>query len=93
VFFEVLSPSSGADDLIHKLEEYTRLPTARQYVVIDPATPFAKIWLRKADGSWSEEKLEGLDAVLHLPAIDVSLPMAVVYEGVEFDPPRTPPGW
>jgi Uma2 family endonuclease len=88
VLFEVLSPSSGGDDLIRKPAEYKRLATARHYVVIDPATPLAKVWSRGDDGVWSEGEVEGIEGAVELPAIGTALTMAEIYENVRLDSPR-----
>lgn len=93
VLFEVLSPSSDKEDLFRKPDEYKRLPTARCYVVIWPQLPLAKVWTRGMDDRWEDIDIEGLDAVIDLPAIGVSLPMAEIYEDVALDPEpnRSPP--
>lgn len=83
--FEVLSPTSGRDDLLIKPEEYKRLETARHYVVVDQAQAVLKVWERGADGGWSERVIEGLEAMLPLAALGIELPLAEIYEDVELD--------
>lgn len=82
VLFEVLSPSSQRADLLIKPEEYKRIETVRQYVVIDPEVALARVWTRDADGRWSDDKIEGLIAVLDLPSLGCGLPMTEIYRGV-----------
>ncbi len=83
VLFEVLSPSSGREDLVIKPEEYKRLPTVGHYVVVDPDVALLKVWNRDADGRWSDEAVVGLDAVLALTALGVELPLAEIYDGMD----------
>ena len=41
---------------------------------------------RRTEQGFVREVYEGLDAVLPLPEIDTDLPLAEIYEGVEFIP-------
>jgi hypothetical protein len=53
-------------------------------VFLEQRRPSALLWTRNADG-WRAEDVEGLEAVLRLPSIDVDLPMAEVYERLTLD--------
>lgn len=86
VFFEVLSPSTRRFDLIRKTNEYQALASLRQFVLLEPDFASALLWTRDADGAWSSDEIVGLDAALALSSIGVTLPMAEVYEDVEFKP-------
>ena len=88
VFFEVLSPSSHVYDLVKKPEEYKSVPTLRHFVVLDPAAPRATVWSRDGE-TWTSEEQTGLDAALDLPAIGASLPLAEIYEGLNFEESAT----
>lgn len=86
VFFEVLSKATRAFDIARKPEEYKRVPTLRNIVLIDPDLPRAMVWGRSdEDAAWTYWDVDGLDGVITLPAIGVTLPMAAVYEGVTFE--------
>ena len=83
VLFEVLSPSTRGIDLVRKSDEYRQLPSVRHIVLIEPDR--AKVLVCSSDGeTWSSETIEGRDATLELPAIDVSLPLVEIYAGVPF---------
>jgi Uma2 family endonuclease len=83
VLFEVLSPTSHREDLIFKPEEYKRLPAVRHFIVAYQDEPLLKVWRRDPDGGWSDDYLQGLDAVLTLEALGTELPLSEIYEGVE----------
>lgn len=83
ILFQVLSPSSSREDLVLKPEEYKRLPTVRQYVVVDPEAALLKVWTRDLDGRWDDGVVAGLEAALPLPALDLELPLAEIYAGVD----------
>jgi Uma2 family endonuclease len=83
VLFEVLSPTSTREDLVIKPSEYKRIDSVRCYVVAYQDAPLLKVWVRAEDGGWSDDYLQGLDAVLPLEALGAELPLAEIYEGVE----------
>lgn len=83
VVFEVPSPSTRALDIARKLDEYKRVETMRHIVFIDAEAPRATVWSRDGE-TWSSADLEGLEAMLHLPAVNGSLPLADLFEGVSF---------
>lgn len=86
VFFEVLSPSTRTFDQFRKTEEYKAVPTLRHIVLIDPDRPRVWLWSRADEAApWSDQDVEGLEADVPLTAIDVSLPMASIYDGVTLE--------
>ena len=83
LLFEVLSPSARRFDLLRKTNEYQRLASVRQFVLLEPDQARALVWTREIDTSWSATTVEGLEASLDLSSVDVVLPMMEVYEDVE----------
>lgn len=85
-FFEVLSPSTRSFDLLKKPEEYKRLPSLRHIVLVDPARPRVWLWSRSDENApWTDTDVEGLEATVALSALDLSLPMAEIYDGVPLE--------
>lgn len=86
VFFEVLSKSTRAFDIARKPEEYKQVPSLRNIVLIDPDLARVMVWERADEATpWTHQDFDGLDGQIGLPAIDVTLPMAAIYEGVRFE--------
>lgn len=85
---EVLSQSTRAFDLARKLEEYKSLESLDYIVLADPDAPDVILWARDADRVWRHSNLNGLEAVIDLPALGATLPLAALYEGLTF---RAPP--
>ena len=83
VVVEVLSPSTRKLDRFTKLEEYRRHPSLRHILLVDPDAVAAKLYSRADGGAWSDVDLTGKDAVIALPAIDVTLPLGALYERLE----------
>lgn len=89
VIFEVLSRSSRRIDEGEKKDAYLSIPSLVVYVLLEQSAPAAVIF-RRTEHGFVRETLEGPSAVLALPEIEIDLPLAEVYEGVEFTP--EPPG-
>jgi Uma2 family endonuclease len=66
-------------------EPYRRHPGRGANLLIEQDSP-AVIVFRRSEHDFVREVHEGLRAVIPLPEIDAELPLAEVYEGVEFAP-------
>ena len=88
---EVLSPSTSAIDQSRKLEEYKSVEAIRHILIVDPNRPSIIAHERGAAG-WASRFADGIDAVVAITAIGVPLPLAEIYEGLDFRPiPRLVP--
>jgi len=82
IVFEVLSPSMGGNDRIVKAREYQATPSVRRYVMLEQDSVAAAVYIR-GEAAWTFELLVA-DSSLVLPEIGVELPLAELYEGVDF---------
>ena len=80
--FEVLSPSTRDFDSFRKLEEYKGV--ASMEYMVEPNSAFAAFWSRDDNGQWREQPMRGLAEAIEMPKLKIALPMAGIYEGVEF---------
>ena len=88
---EVLSRSTSAFDQSRKLEEYKSVPALLHVLIADPSRPRVIAHRRGASG-WEADFAEGTEATARLDALDLSLRLAEIYEGLEFRPvPRLVP--
>jgi Uma2 family endonuclease len=85
VLFEVLSHQTRRIDEGEKKEAYLTIPSLNVYVMIEQDTAALVAFRRTKDG-FVREVHEGLDAVLSLGEIGIDLPLAEIYETVEFAP-------
>jgi Uma2 family endonuclease len=81
--FEILSPAAELTDRTDKRREYQRLESLRHYVLIAQDAPRIEIYSRTGP-SWRFEEIEGLDAALPLDALEITLPLAEIYDGLTF---------
>jgi Uma2 family endonuclease len=77
IVFEVLSPSTALTDRRVKAAEYGAVPSIMAYVMLETGLP--EVTVRCRSNAWEVETFEGLDAVLPLPEIGVTIPLAAVY--------------
>jgi len=80
--FEVLSDDTATTDRVEKLIDYTDVPLLRTYVLLEQTAIAATLFQREPGGPWIATPHTGGDLVL--PGIGVILPLAAVYQGVDF---------
>lgn len=84
VVFEVLSESTARHDLTRKKLAYKTIPSLRLIAYVSPDEPRVDVVRRRPDGTWDDgEPTEGLAAELPLAEIELSLPMAEIYEDTD----------
>ena len=84
VIFEVLSRSTEAYDRGEKFERYKTIETLTDYVLVSQDRARVEHFSRQPDGAWALAEVGGLDASLELASIDCRLPLAEVYDRIEF---------
>ena len=82
VIFEILSNSTARLDLGAKNMEYQSLASLRVYVVLDQSAPSAQVFRRDEEGEWGYEVVVA-EGTLALAEVDVTVPLAEIYEDVE----------
>lgn len=87
VIAEVVSDRTRRIDEVEKKEFYLKIPSLRVYLLIEQDTP-AVVAYRRAKRAFVREVYEGMRAVIPLPQIGTELPLAEIYEDVEFVPER-----
>ncbi|MBI4670732.1 MAG: Uma2 family endonuclease [Chloroflexi bacterium] len=87
VIVEVWSDSTQDYDCGAKFKMYRKIPSLREYVMIDQAAPYIEHYRR--DGHfWVLETLEGMDAKLRLRSLDCEIDLAEIYRQVEWAEPK-----
>lgn len=82
VVVEVLSPTTQAYDRGLKFSLYRRIATLREYVLVDPDTRRVEAFRRGSDDLWVLHDMSD-EAVLAMPAIEVVVPLAEIFDGLE----------
>lgn len=84
---EVLSSSTSAYDRGAKFAAYRKLPSLREYLLIDPERTSADLFRRNEEGQWVLFPHEAAGDVLELASVGLRLPLAQLYEDVELQAP------
>jgi Uma2 family endonuclease len=81
LIIEVLSDSTEAIDRGEKWRNYQRIPSLERYILLSQHNIYGEVFIRQADSAWRYESL-GADALLHLPMLDLALPLRDIYAGL-----------
>jgi len=89
---EVLSDSTEKYDRGIKFGHYRRLATLQEYVLVAQDRLSVEAYLRRADAAadvdqWLLSAATGAAATIGFGSLDVSVPLAEIYDGVEFPQP------
>jgi Uma2 family endonuclease len=87
VIFEVLSKATRRIDTGEKKDAYLTIPSLSAYILLEQDTASAIVYRRTEQG-FIPEVYNGQDAIIPLPEIDIELPLAEIYDRVEFLPER-----
>jgi hypothetical protein len=79
---EVLSDSTARTDLVTKNQEYAAIETVRRSIVLAQEA-MAGTMFERVEQDWVGHLLQS-DSVLRMPEIGIEVPLAELYEGVEF---------
>jgi Uma2 family endonuclease len=93
VIVEVLSTSTEAYDRGRKFEHYRRLESLREYLLVSQDSPIVERFTRENDGRWVLTEAKGMAAAIRIEALDIDVPLAEIYDHVDFTAPEsTAPG-
>jgi len=88
IVVEVLSDSTRRQDSLEKRDAYLTIPTLYAYLLVEPDEAKVSVYRRQSEGAgldaFDAQLYTGREAVIPLDAIEVELPLAEVYERVEF---------
>ncbi len=80
---EVISEATRRIDEIEKREAYFTIPSLNTYLLVETDQPKVVVHRRTSEG-FVPELYEGRDAVIPIDDLGIELPLAEVYERVEF---------
>lgn len=80
---EVISPSSANYDKGEKADFYRSLPSVQAYLLLDQERVHAQFYIRQ-ESAWQLQEYSGLDAIIPLEALGISLPLSEAYRDIEF---------
>lgn len=81
---EVLSPSTEEYDRRDKFFYYKRIPSFKEYLLVEQDMPTITCSYRIAEDTWKDTIAEGIDSSVYLQSIDCSISLSKIYKGVAF---------
>lgn len=82
VVIEVLSPTTADYDHVKKWENYRRIPSLQDYLLVAQEEPRVERYTRQEGGMWLFSETVGMDASVRLESIGATLSFAEVYRNV-----------
>jgi Uma2 family endonuclease len=82
---EVLSPSTARLDKGEKFSMYRTLPDLQSYIMVEPSEILVEHYRRLEKDIWLFEPLTDISQALVIPSLDLTIPLASIYYGVNFD--------
>ncbi len=85
VLVEILSPSLEERDPSVKPAEYLEIASLDSCIVASQDGVLFCVWQRRPDGTFNEAplRIEGRDQVIQVPGLDLAIPLAEVYRGID----------
>jgi Uma2 family endonuclease len=81
---EVLSDSTRDYDRGRKFQHYRKLPSLVEYLMIDQDEPHVELCTRRPENHWDFVEFDGLTQSLQLTSIGCTLPLAEIYDKIDF---------
>ncbi|HEX2205322.1 MAG TPA: Uma2 family endonuclease [Longimicrobium sp.] len=82
VIVEVLSESTADYDHVKKWENYRRIPSLQDYLLVAQDEPRVERYTRQEGGMWLFSETVGMDGSVRLESIGTTLSLAETYRGV-----------
>ncbi|MEX1117410.1 MAG: Uma2 family endonuclease [Terrimicrobiaceae bacterium] len=81
---EVLSDSTERYDRVKKFDLYRAIPSLKEYVLVSQSEHRVEQFLRQPNEEWTLRITTDPTAFIALPSIDCEVPLAEIYDRVEF---------
>jgi Uma2 family endonuclease len=86
LIIEVLSESTEAKDRGFKFQQYKRIESLHEYVLVSQTEALVERFWRDETGAWTHyAETRGLEATVTLRSLDVTIPLAEMYRDIDFE--------
>ena len=85
VLIEILSESTENYDRGQKFENYRKIESLREYILVSQTRPHTEKYVRHGDGFWVLSETTGLESTITVESIDFSIPLTEIYDKVKFE--------
>lgn len=81
---EVLSPSTANHDRHERFFDYKRIPSFKEYVLIEQEVPLITTSFKTGERTWEDIEADGLETSIYLQSIDCTIELKKIYRGLKF---------
>ena len=85
VIIEVLSDSTRKFDKTGKFELYQRIPSLKEYILIEQTYPEVTGFYREEKTLWRTQEVNNINEQFVFRALGIKIDLEEIYEGVEFE--------
>lgn len=89
VLVEVLSPGTENTDRGEKLLGYQAIESLQSYLLVEQRMARIEQYTRMDNGEWKHQTARGLESALAIPPLNITLALADIYEGIDFEAKRS----
>ena len=83
IVFEILSKSTEGYDRGTKFQQFQRLPSVKEYVLVSQDRMVIERYVRRPDETWNLKTFDDPKGSFSLTTVKVRIPLADIYRGVE----------
>ena len=76
---EVISKTSRIHDTVNKYIDYTKIPSLKYYLIIDPDRTHITVNSKDDKGEWEAEAYSNREDVIQMPMLQIDLPLNKIY--------------
>jgi Uma2 family endonuclease len=87
---EVLSETTRRIDEHVKVDEYKGVAALDYIILMSPNESDVVVWSRNEARQWQRKRYQSVDDVTPLPLLEASLPLAILYDGIDLRPAFPP---
>jgi Uma2 family endonuclease len=80
---EVISKSSYINNTVNKYIDYTKIPSLKYYITVNPKVPIVTVYSKDATGEWQAEEYTKSEDVINLTLLQLDLPIQEIFEIVQ----------
>lgn len=91
VIVEMASPTTKGSETGERFVAYQSIASFQEYLLVAQDVPHVTRYVRQADNQWLRSDFIGLENVVELKSLGVTLPLSEIYQAVEFVPSAEPP--
>ena len=83
---EILSKSTEANDRGFKFQEYKKIESLEEYVLVSQTEPLIERFGRRPGGAWTDySEARGMDARIELKSLGIELTLEEIYREIDFE--------